>query len=86
MREIKEDKKEAQTDWDKKIPIEVSLLELQALKDTFGCSSFVDITEFFNLKYPTKKCPYAFKDGTYSSLTSLYSDLRLLVEENGGIV
>ena len=79
MREVLE--KTNGIDWDKKIIVELSLLELQMIKDFFGKSSKSKAVSFFK-SLTDITCPYDF----YGSNDVLYDELKSIVERNGGVV
>lgn len=79
MREIYEETSEI--NWDKKVTLELSLWELQMIKDSIGSSYSGDTSDFFNELSSEVICPY--KNGED---TIVYQTLKEIVERNGGIV
>ena len=80
MREIYEETN--RIDWDKKIVIELSLLELQMIKDLVRKANKQDAIGLFK-SMTTEPCPY---DSFNCKVVCLWDGLKEIVERNGGVV
>ena len=80
MREVLE--KTNGIDWDKKVTVELSLLELQMIKDLVGESSKSKAINCFK-RLAEVPCPY---EGLNDNHLDLYDELKGIVKRNGGVV
>lgn len=66
------------TKWDKKIQLELTLRELQIIRDSIGATSHCMRSEYWDDDF--KDCPYNSEQGS-----SLFDDVNYILEEQGGV-
>lgn len=67
-----------ETKWDKNIRIELTLRELQIIRDSIGATSHDDRSSIWN--YGSEDCPYNPKQGT-----TLFNDINYILKDQGGV-
>lgn len=67
-----------ETKWDKNIKIELTLRELQIIRDSIGATSHDDRSSIWN--YGSEKCPYNIGQGNI-----LFDDVMSILKKQGGI-
>lgn len=66
-----------ETKWDKKIQLELTLRELQIIRDSIGATSHHDRSSIWE---HTEVCPYTYEQGD-----SLFNDVMDIIKKQGGI-
>ena len=67
-----------QTNWDKNIKLELTLRELQIIRDSVGATSHYTRSKIWDNTF--KDCPYDFNQGD-----SLFNDIEYILKEQGGV-
>lgn len=70
-------------DWDRKVVVELSLLELQMIKDLVAVSNKQEAIKLFK-NITTESCPYDCIGNNDLDL-DLYDGLKEIVKRNGGV-
>ena len=70
-----------QTNWDENIKLELTLRELQIIRDSMGATSHETRSEIWNEIFTSEDCPYNSEQGT-----SLFNDINYILKNQGGVV
>ena len=70
-----------QTNWDENIKLELTLRELQIIRDAMGATSHEIRSEIWNKIFTSEDCPYNSEQGT-----SLFNDINYILKNQGGFV
>ena len=69
-----------ETKWDENIKLELTLRELQIIRDSVGATSHARRSEIWNETFTSEDCPYDSDQGT-----SLFNDIEYILKEQGGV-
>ena len=70
-----------ETKWDKKIQLELSLRELQIIRDAMGATNHEIRRNIWDEVFTSEDCPYNSEQGT-----SLFNDINYILKNQGGVV
>ena len=70
-----------ETKWNKKIQLELSLRELQIIRDAMGATNHKIRREIWDEIFTSEDCPYNSEQGT-----SLFNDINYILKNQGGII
>lgn len=70
-----------ETKWDKKIQLELSLRELQIIRDAMGATNHEIRRNIWDEVFTFEDCPYNSEQGT-----SLFNDINYILKNQGGVV
>ena len=70
-----------ETKWDKKIQLELSLRELQIIRDAMGATNHEIRREIWDEIFTSEDCPYNSEQGI-----SLFNDINYILKNQGGVV
>ena len=70
-----------ETKWDKKIQLELSLRELQIIRDAMGATNHEIRREIWDEIFTSEDCPYNLEQGI-----SLFNDINYILKNQGGVV
>lgn len=68
-----------QTKWDKNIKLELTLRELQIIRDSIGVTNYKTISNIWSNNFEC--CPYNLEQGY-----SLFNDVNYILKKQGGVV
>lgn len=68
-----------QTKWDKNIKLELTLRELQIIRDSIGVTNYKTISNIWSNNFEC--CPYNLGQGY-----SLFNDVNYILKKQGGVV
>ena len=70
-----------QTNWDENIKLELTLRELQIIRDSIGATNHETRSDIWNWSdnFKDKDCPYNSQQGTY-----LFNDVNYILKKQGG--
>ena len=69
-----------ETKWDENIKLELTLRELQIIRDSIGATSHGTRSEIWNEICTSEGCPYNSEQGT-----SLFNDVNYILKKQGGV-
>lgn len=69
-----------ETNWDKSIKLELTLRELQIIRDSIGATSHETRSDIWNWSDIFEDCPYNSKQGT-----TLFNDVNYILKDQGGV-
>ena len=69
-----------ETKWDENIKLELTLRELQIIRDSMGVTSHGTRSEIWNKIFTSEDCPYNSEQGT-----SLFNDVNYILKKQGGV-
>lgn len=72
---------ENETKWDKNIRLELTLRELQIIRDSMGATNHGIRREIWDEVFTSEDCPYNSEQGT-----SLFNDIKYILKRQGGVV
>ena len=78
-----------ETKWDKKIQLELSLRELQIIRDAMGATNYETRRKIWDKIFTSEDCPYnSEQDCPYNSEqgASLFSDINYILKNQGGVI
>lgn len=70
-----------QTKWDTNIKLELTLRELQMIRDAMGATNHEIRREIWDEVFTSEDCPYNSEQGT-----SLFNDIKYILKRQGGVV
>lgn len=70
----------SETKWDENIKLELTLRELQIIRDSIGATSHDMRSEIWYYDFKDKECPYNSDQGT-----SLFNDVNYILKKQGGV-
>ena len=70
-----------ETKWDKNIKLELTLRELQIIRDAIGATNHKIRREIWDEIFTSEDCPYNSEQGT-----SLFNDINYILKNQGGVV
>lgn len=70
-----------ETKWDKKIQLELSLRELQIIRDAMGATNHEIRRKIWDEIFTSEDCPYNSEQEA-----SLFSDINYILKNQGGVV
>lgn len=69
-----------ETKWDENIKIELTLRELQIIRDSIGVTNHNMRSEIWDEIFTSEDCPYNSEQGT-----SLFNDVNYILKNKGGV-
>lgn len=69
-----------ETKWDKKIQLELSLRELQIIRDAMGATNHKIRRNIWDEIFTSEDCPYNSEQGA-----SLFNDINYILKNQGGV-
>ena len=70
-----------ETKWDENIKLELTLRELQIIRDAMGATNHKIRREIWDEIFTSEDCPYNSEQGT-----SLFNDINYILKNQGGVV
>lgn len=68
------------TNWDENIKLELTLRELQIIRDSIGATNHNMRSEIWDEIFTSEDCPYNSEQGT-----SLFNDVNYILKNKGGV-
>lgn len=70
----------SETKWDENIKLELTLRELQIIRDSIGVTNHNMRSEIWDKVFTSEDCPYNSEQGT-----SLFDDVNYILKKQGGV-